>query len=433
LYSIDDNAVSVLLVAWPSSRRRSSKKFDARQVVRIMIRSLNNTRKRQDTSGIRATSIDLILCGLSIFVMGNSFGTLFRISTWGESHGGGIGVVIDGCPPRLPLDVEEIQFELDRRRPGQSEITTPRKESDTAEIVSGVYEGKTLGTPIGIYVPNGDQRPTAYSEMKDKFRPSHADFTYQTKFGIRNHEGGGRSSARETIGRVAAGAIAKKILKLSAAIDIRAYITRVHDIEMPPLEHFPRLEEVEASPVRCPHPETAEKMVQRIKDIRKEGDSVGGLIECRVRNLPVGLGVPVFDRLEADLAKAMLSLPATKGFEIGSGFDGSRLRGSEHNDVFVNKDGKVGTATNRSGGVQGGISNGEELVFRVAFKPTATIIQNQETVDKEGNETELMGRGRHDPCVVPRAVPIVESMAALVLVDQWMRHKAQCEGFEFSD
>ncbi|PXA05209.1 chorismate synthase [Coraliomargarita sinensis] len=363
--------------------------------------------------------------------MGNTFGTLFRISTWGESHGGGIGVVIDGCPPRLPISTEEIQFELDRRRPGQSEITTPRKESDSATIVSGVYEGLTLGTPIGIYVPNGDQRPSAYSEMKDKFRPSHADFTYQTKFGIRNHEGGGRSSARETIGRVAAGAIARKVLKLAGDIDIRAYITRVHDIEAPAIEHFPSLEEVEASPVRCPHPETAETMVERIKAMRSEGDSVGGLIECRVRNLPVGLGVPVFDRLEADLAKAMLSLPATKGFEIGSGFEGTRLRGSEHNDVYVNKDGKVGTATNRSGGVQGGISNGEELIFRVAFKPTATILQNQETVDKEGKATELMGRGRHDPCVVPRAVPIVEAMASLVLVDHWMRQKAQCDSFEF--
>ena len=363
--------------------------------------------------------------------MGNSFGTLFRISTWGESHGGGIGVVIDGCPPRLPISTEEIQFELDRRRPGQSEITTPRKESDTATIVSGVYEGLTLGTPIGIYVPNGDQRPSAYSEMKDKFRPSHADYTYQSKFGIRNHEGGGRSSARETIGRVAAGAIARKILKLSGDVDIRAYITRVHDIEAPAVEQFPSLEEVEASPVRCPHPETAAKMIERIKAMRSEGDSVGGLIECRVRHLPVGLGVPVFDRLEADLAKAMLSLPATKGFEIGSGFEGTRLRGSEHNDRFVNKEGRVGTASNRSGGVQGGISNGEELIFRVAFKPTATILQKQATVSTEGTETELMGRGRHDPCVVPRAVPIVEAMASLVLVDHWMRHKAQCESFGF--
>jgi len=364
--------------------------------------------------------------------MGNSFGTLFHISTWGESHGGGIGVVIDGCPPRLPITIEEIQFELDRRRPGQSDITTPRKESDAATIVSGVFEGQTLGTPIGIYVPNGDHRPSAYAEMKDKFRPSHADFTYQAKFGTRNHEGGGRSSARETIGRVAAGAVAKKILKLAGDVDVRAYITRVHDIEMPASGAFPTLEQVEASPVRCPHPATAEKMIERIKAVRSDGDSVGGIIECRVRNLPVGLGMPVFDRLEADLAKAMLSIPATKGFEVGSGFGGSQQLGSEHNDIFINKDGKIGTETNRSGGVQGGISNGEELIFRIAFKPTATLIQNQRTVDSCGNETELMGRGRHDPCVVPRAVPIVESMAALVLVDHWMRHQAQCQSFDFA-
>lgn len=363
--------------------------------------------------------------------MGNSFGTLFRISTWGESHGGGIGVVIDGCPPRLPIAVEDIQFELDRRRPGQSDITTPRQESDAATIVSGVYEGQTLGTPIAIYVPNADQRPSAYREMKDTFRPSHADFTYQAKFGIRNHEGGGRSSARETIGRVAAGAIAKKILKLAGKVDLRAYIRRVHDIEMPASTAFPTLEEVEASPVRCPHPATAENMIERIKAVRQHGDSVGGIIECRVRNLPVGLGVPVFDRLEADLAKAMLSIPATKGFEIGSGFEGARQLGSEHNDLFVNKNGKIGTATNHSGGVQGGISNGEELVFRVAFKPTATLIRKQRTVDKDGNEIELMGRGRHDPCVVPRAVPIVESMAALVIVEHWMRQRAQCQSFDF--
>jgi chorismate synthase len=326
--------------------------------------------------------------------------------------------------PAAPTD-------LGRRNSVRTRSSPPRPESDSATIVSGVFEGQTTGTPIGIYVPNGDHRPSAYKEMKDKFRPSHADFTYQTKFGIRNHEGGGRSSARETIGRVAAGAIAKKILKLAGDIEVRAYITRVHDIQMPASSAFPTLEEVEASPVRCPHPETAEKMIERIKAVRNDGDSVGGIIECRVRNLPVGLGVPVFDRLEADLAKAMLSIPATKGFEIGSGFGGSLQLGSEHNDIFINKDGKIGTETNRSGGVQGGISNGEEVVFRVAFKPTATLIQNQRTVDKAGNETELMGRGRHDPCVVPRAVPIVESMAALVVVDHWMRYQAQCQSFDF--
>lgn len=363
--------------------------------------------------------------------MGNSFGTLFRISTWGESHGGGIGVVIDGCPPRLPLSESDIQFELDRRRPGQSEITTPRKESDEAKIVSGTYEGLTLGTPIAIYVPNGDHRPEAYKEMKNKFRPSHADFTYQTKFGIRNHEGGGRSSARETIGRVAAGAVAKKLLQSINSVEIRAFITQIHTIEAPEINKFPSLEEIEASPIRCPHPETAKKMIDLIKEVRSKGDSVGGVIECRVKNLPSGLGVPVFDRLEADLAKAMLSLPATKGFEIGSGFKGTLLKGSQHNDVFIKKDKSIGTKSNRSGGVQGGISNGEELIFKVAFKPTATILQNQSTVDDEGNSTNLMGRGRHDPCVLPRAVPIVEAMSSLVLVDHWMRHQAQCNSIKF--
>ncbi len=365
--------------------------------------------------------------------MGNTFGTLFKITTWGESHGGGIGVVIDGCPPRLPLTSRDLQVELDRRRPGQSEITTPRKETDTATIVSGVFEGLTLGTPIAILVPNADQRPSAYSEMKERFRPSHADFTYQSKFGIRNHEGGGRSSARETVGRVAAGAIASKALKLAFGVEIRSFITRIHDIAMAQAISFPSLAQVEASPVRCPDPAIAERMVERIKAVRAEGDSVGGVIECRVRGLPVGWGAPVFDRLEADLAKAMLSLPATKGFEVGSGFAGSTLRGSKHNDVFIPKaDGQIGTATNRSGGVQGGISNGEELVFRIAFKPTATILQKQVTVDSSGKATELMGRGRHDPCVVPRAVPIVDAMTALVLMDHAMRHHAQCGTFNFN-
>ncbi len=363
--------------------------------------------------------------------MGNTFGTLFKIATWGESHGGGVGVVVDGCPPRLPLSVEDIQAELDRRRPGQSDITTPRKETDTATIVSGVYEGLTLGTPIAIYVPNKDQRPEAYAEMREKFRPSHADYTYQTKFGHRNPEGGGRSSARETIGRVAAGAIARKALQLADGVEIRAYIEQIHDIAAPALDDFPTLEQVEASPVRCPHPETAERMVARIKDARGAGDSVGGTIRCRVRGLPVGWGAPVFDRIEAELAKAMLSLPATKGFEVGSGFAGTLLKGSEHNDLFESHEGEIRTQSNRSGGVQGGITNGEELTFRVAFKPTATILQKQATVDLAGAETELMGRGRHDPCVVPRAVPIVEAMTALVLIDHKMRHVAQCEGFQF--
>lgn len=368
--------------------------------------------------------------------MGNIFGKLFTITTWGESHGLGVGVTIDGCPPGLAISAEEIQAELDRRRPGQSDIVTPRKEEDKVEIWSGIFEGKTTGTPITLLVRNGDQRPGAYDEMRDKFRPSHADFTYQQKFGLRDHRGGGRSSARETVGRVAAGAIAKKILMAgtgSGSVEIRAFLTQVHDIAVPAeaLAGFPTLADVEATAVRCPHLPTAAAMIERIKAVRSEGDSVGGVIECRVRGVPAGLGAPVFDRLEADLAKAMLSLPATKGFEIGSGFAGATLRGSEHNDAFENRDGAVRTVTNRSGGVQGGISNGEEIVFRVAFKPTATILQLQATVDKAGAATELMGRGRHDPCVVPRAVPIVEAMTALVLLDHWLRQSAQCGTFKF--
>ncbi len=365
--------------------------------------------------------------------MPNTFGHLFRITTWGESHGGGVGVVVDGCPPNLPITEAEIQAELDRRRPGQSDISTPRQEADQIAILSGTYQGRTTGTPISMLVRNTDARPGAYAEMASKFRPSHADFTYQQKFGIRNPEGGGRSSARETIGRVAAGAIARKILALAGGIEIRAYVTRIHDIEIPDAAAgaFPTLEAVEATAVRCPHTATAQAMIERIKAVRSEGDSVGGVIACRVRHVPVGLGEPVFDRLEADLARAMLSLPATKGFEVGSGFAGALLRGSEHNDLFENREGRVRTKTNRSGGVQGGISNGEEIVFRTAFKPTATILRPQATVDLEGRETELIGRGRHDPCVVPRAVPIVEAMTALVLVDHWMRQHAQNRCFAF--
>lgn len=364
--------------------------------------------------------------------MGNTFGKLFTLASWGESHGGSMGVVVDGCPPRLPLSDVDIQVELDRRRPGQSSLTTQRKEEDRAEILSGVFEGCTLGTPIAILVRNKDARPEAYTEMKTKFRPSHADYTYQSKFGIRDHHGGGRSSARETIARVAAGAIAKKILQLGGNVEVRAYTERIHDITMPPMEAFPSLEEVEQSPVRCPHPETAERMAERIRQMKQRGDSIGGVILCRVQGIPVGLGAPVFDRLEADMAKAMLSLPATKGFEIGSGFAGTMVTGSTHNDIFtIDEKRHVHTETNRSGGTQGGISNGEELYFRVAFKPTATILQKQKTVDNDGQATELIGRGRHDPCVLPRAVPIVSAMAALVLVDHWMRHFAQCRTFCF--
>jgi chorismate synthase len=363
--------------------------------------------------------------------MSSSFGQLFRVTTWGESHGAGVGVVVDGCPPRLPLAAAEVQAELDRRRPGQSEITTPRQEEDRVEILAGVFEGRTTGAPLAMLVRNADQRPEAYAEMCHKFRPSHADFTYQAKYGIRDHRGGGRSSARETVGRVAAGAVARKLLRLAGGVEVRAFVTRIHDIAAPAVDEWPTLEQVEATPVRCLHAETAARMIERIKQVRAEGDSVGGVIECRVRGLPPGLGEPVFDRLEADLAKAMLSLPATKGFEIGSGFAGSLLRGSEHNDAFEVRDGRVGTATNRSGGVQGGISNGEEIVFRVAFKPTATILRPQPTVDVQGRPAELAGRGRHDPCVVPRAVVIVEAMTALVLVDHWLRHAAQNQTFKF--
>lgn len=362
--------------------------------------------------------------------MGNSFGSLFQFSSWGESHGGGIGLVLDGCPPKLPLSVEDIQPALDRRRPGQSKLTTPRKESDQIEILSGVFEGKTIGTPIAMLVRNKDARPQAYDEMKMKFRPSHADYTYQKKYGIRNHEGGGRSSARETIARVAAGAVAQKILSYDQVV-ITTYVERIHDIQAPELKNVPTSDEIEFSPTRCPDLKTAALMEKCILNAKKEGDSVGGSIVCRINGLPVGWGSPVFDRVEADLAKAMLSLPATKGFEIGSGFSGTFLKGSEHNDAFEIRDSKVRTKSNRSGGVQGGITNGEELYFRVAFKPTATVLQNQKTVDDQDQETELMGRGRHDPCVLPRAVPIVEAMSALVLVDHRMRHHAQCDSFPF--
>ncbi|MEO7600129.1 MAG: chorismate synthase [Opitutus sp.] len=365
--------------------------------------------------------------------MPNSFGKLFTVTTWGESHGPAVGVVVDGCPANLPLTIEEIQTELDRRRPGQSDLVTPRKESDRVEFLSGVFEGRTTGVPISMLVHNADHRPGAYDDMREKFRPSHADFTYQAKYGIRDHRGGGRSSARETVGRVAAGAIAQKILKLKGGVEIRAFVTQIHDIRVPAgsLDRFPTLAEVEANAVRCPHPASAAAMIERIKSVRSQGDSVGGVIECRVGGVPPGLGEPVFDRLEADLGKAMLSLPATKGFEIGSGFAGTLLKGSEHNDPFEIRAGAVHTTSNRSGGVQGGISNGEEIVFRVAFKPTATILQNQKTVDVHGSETELAARGRHDPCVLPRAVPIVEAMTALVILDHWMRHAAQNQFFKF--
>jgi chorismate synthase len=360
--------------------------------------------------------------------MGNTFGHLFRITTFGESHGGGVGVVVDGCPPRIELTAEEIQVDLDRRRPGQSKITTPRKESDTCEIISGVFEGKTLGTPIAILVRNKDTRPQDYSEMATKYRPSHADATYDAKYGIRNYQGGGRSSARETIGRVAAGAIAKKILHQVAGVDVVGYVKRIQDIEAPIDPDSVTLEQVESTIVRCPNPDYAAEMIERIDQIRKDGDSIGGVVECVARQVPRGLGAPVFDKLEADLAKGMMSLPASKGFEIGSGFAGTFLTGSQHNDEFyTDEQGNLRTRTNRSGGTQGGISNGETIIIRVAFKPTATILKEQKTVDQAGQATILSGKGRHDPCVLPRAVPMVEAMMALVLCDHLLRHHAQCE------
>ncbi len=358
--------------------------------------------------------------------MGNTFGKLFRISTWGESHGVGVGVVLDGCPPGIPISIEEIQRDLDRRRPGQSRLTTQRQEADKVEVLSGIFEGKSMGTPIALLVRNEDARSEAYLHLKDLYRPSHADFTYRAKFGLRDWRGGGRSSARETIGRVAAGAIARRILADWAGVEIVAYVQRIHDIEgkVDPGRVRPR--DVEANPVRCPDPRAAAAMARRIEAVRKGGDSVGGIIELVIRGVPPGLGEPVFDRLEADLAKAMLSLPATKGFEVGSGFAGTLLTGSRHNDSFYVARGRVRTRSNRSGGIQGGISNGEDIFCRIAFKPTATINHPQRTVTEDGRSVTLRAKGRHDPCVLPRAVVMVEAMAALVLVDHLLRQRAQC-------
>ena len=357
---------------------------------------------------------------------GNSFGQLFRITTFGESHGEAIGVIIDGCPAQLEVDLEYIQAELDKRRPGQSKITTQRKESDTVKILSGVFEGKTTGTPIAMLIPNEDQRSKDYTHNVDVFRPSHADYTYQVKYGIRDHRGGGRSSARETAARVAAGALAKLLLK-TQGIEIAAHVSSVGRIDAPSVEiqnvqEF--IEEREKNIVRCADPVTAEEMIAHIDSVRKQGDTVGGKISCYIQNCPVGLGEPVFDKLHAELSKAMLSINAVHGFEYGSGFAGSEMNGSEHNDIFIkNEQGEIVTRTNFSGGIQGGISNGMPIEFRIAFKPVATIMQSQPTVDSQGNEAEISGKGRHDPCVVPRAVPIVEAMAALVLADHWLRNR----------
>jgi len=352
-----------------------------------------------------------------MFMAGNSFGNLFKITTFGESHGTAIGGIIDGCPPGIELDFEAIQHEMNRRKPGQSKIVTQRKEPDEVKFLSGIFEGKTTGTPIGFVIENANQKSKDYSHIKDAYRPSHADFVYDKKYGFRDYRGGGRSSARETASRVVAGAIAKQMLK---NIKINAYTSSVGDIFLEKPYQSLDFSKTEDNIVRCPDAEYADKMIEKIKEIRKEGDTIGGTITCVLQNVPIGLGEPVFDKLHAELGKAMLSINAVKGFEYGSGFCGAKMKGSEHNDQF-NIDGS--TKTNLSGGIQGGISNGMDIYFRVAFKPVATIMQDQMTIDKDGNEVEMQGKGRHDPCVVPRAVPIVEAMAALVLADYYLINK----------
>ena len=352
----------------------------------------------------------------------NSFGEIFKLTTFGESHGVAIGGVIDGCPSGLKLNINLIQEELDKRKPGQSRITTQRKEADSVEFLSGIFEGTTTGTPIGFVIKNGNQKSGDYSHIQDKFRPSHADYTYETKYGIRDYRGGGRSSARETACRVVGGAIAKQVLQYYD-IKIDAYVSQVGNIKL--LKHYSELNLAKTylNAVRCPDEDLADVMFTYIDKIRKEGDTIGGTVSCVISGTPVGLGAPVFDRLEADLAKAMMSINATKGFEIGSGFEGITQKGSEHNDEFYIKDKNVATRTNKSGGVQGGISNGEDIFFNVAFKPVATIMQKQKTINKQLEEVTIEGKGRHDPCGLPRAVPIVESMTALVLVDHLLRNR----------
>lgn len=359
--------------------------------------------------------------------MSSSFGHAFRITTWGESHGPGVGVVIDGCPPCIPLSLEEIQKELSRRRPGQNKLVTPRNEEDAVEILSGVLDGMTLGTSLALSVRNKDHRSEAYNEMAEKFRPSHADFTYQAKYGIRAWAGGGRSSARETIGRVAAGAVAKAVMRhYFPELEVLAWVSSIKDVKACVDPDAVTVEKIEANLVRTPDAEAAVAMEEAILSARSNGDSVGGTIEAVVRGVPLGLGEPVFDKLDAELAHAMLSIPATKGFEVGSGFAGTLMTGSEHNDLFYMQEERVRTRTNRSGGIQGGMSNGENIAFRVAFKPTATIMKPQATVSHEYKDTELTGRGRHDACVLPRAVPIVEAMTWLVLCDQFLRQRGLC-------
>lgn len=348
--------------------------------------------------------------------MGNSFGKLFKITTFGESHGLALGVIIEGCPAGLKIDEEKIRLEMQRRKPGQSKITTQRKEEDEIQILSGVFEGISTGTPIGIVIPNSDQKSKDYSHISDKFRPSHADYTYFEKYGIRDYRGGGRSSARETAARVAAGAIAKQLLA-TKGVSVQAFVSQVGDLTLEKSYQELDLSKAEENIVRCPDPETAEKMIELIESVRLERDTIGGVVTCVIKNTPVGIGEPVFDRLHAELGKAMLSINAVKGFEYGSGFEGVKMRGSQHNDSFVKEGEKIHTLTNHSGGIQGGISNGEDIYFRVAFKPVATIMQDQESLNEAGESVIVSGKGRHDPCVVPRAVPIVEAMAALVIAD----------------
>jgi chorismate synthase len=352
----------------------------------------------------------------------NTFGEIFRVTTFGESHGVALGGIIDGCPAGLEIDLAFIQSELDRRKPGQSKIVTQRKEPDEVDFLSGIFEGKSTGVPIGFVIKNDNQKSKDYDHIKDSFRPSHADFTYTEKYGNRDHRGGGRSSARETVSRVVAGAIAKLMLK-KLGVNITAYVSQVGPLKLDKNYSQLDLNKTENNIIRCPDEQMAEQMIELIDSIRKEGDTIGGVVTCVVQGTPVGLGEPVFDKLHADLGKAMLSINAVKGFEYGSGFNGLVLRGSQHNDAFYTENGKVKTKTNHSGGIQGGISNGEDIYFNVAFKPVATIMRDQSSIDKEGNESTVSGKGRHDPCVLPRAVPIVEAMAALVLVDHFLRAK----------
>jgi chorismate synthase len=353
---------------------------------------------------------------------GNSLGKMFKITTCGESHGGAVGVIIDGCPAGLEISEADIQCDLDRRKPGQSAITTPRREADTIHILSGVFEGKTMGTPILLLAYNADMRPEDYSHLKDLYRPSHADFTYMKKYGMRDFRGSGRASARETLARVAAGAIAKKYLKQHLNVEILSFVEQVGDIYATVDDQVVSLDDIEKNNIRCPDQATAQKMIALIECVRDEGDSVGGVIKGIIRNVPAGLGEPVFDKISADLGKAMLSINAVKGFDIGSGFAGVSMRGSEHNDPYMLKEGKVTVKTNYAGGVLGGISTGEDIYFRVAFKPVSTISKRQETVNLQHEPVILEAKGRHDPCVLPRAVPIVDAMSALVIMDHYLRH-----------